>query len=137
MTKETVREQLIRHEEYREKLYKDSVGKWTIGVGHNIEDKGLHPEVIDLQLDIDIYEASDDCKTLYGVIYTEMRYNRQRVLINMMFNLGYNKLKGFKKFKRALELGDYDTAADEMLDSKWATQVGSRATELAEQMRKG
>lgn len=68
---------------------------------------------------------------------TNLNAARQDVLINMCFNLGITRLKTFQKALAAMEAGDWDTAADEMLDSAWARQVGDRAKELAEQMRRG
>lgn len=55
----------------------------------------------------------------------------------MHFNIGLARLKGFAKALAAIERGDYKTAAAEMLDSKWARQVGKRASELAKQMETG
>jgi lysozyme len=62
---------------------------------------------------------------------------RQRVLANMCFNLGYPRLSKFKKFLAAAKDQDWETAADEMMDSKWATQVGDRAVRLREKMLNG
>jgi hypothetical protein len=59
------------------------------------------------------------------------------VLVNMAFNMGPDKLGGFKEFRKALEAGDYGRAVKEMLDSDWAWQVGHRALELAWMMRTG
>ncbi|MCV6587566.1 MAG: hypothetical protein OIF57_00865 [Marinobacterium sp.] len=70
-------------------------------------------------------------------IFTRLDAARQLVLANMAYNLGVPRLKGFRKMWRALEQGDYKLAAAEMLDSRWARQVGKRATELAEQRRAG
>ena len=63
--------------------------------------------------------------------------NRQRVLANMCFNLGYPRLRNFKKFLAALQTGNWEEAAEEMLDSKWAVQVGDRAKRLSKRMEKG
>ena len=60
--------------------------------------------------------------------------NRQRILANMCFNLGYPRLSGFKRFLAALHTGQWETAAVEMMDSKWATQVGDRAKRLRDRM---
>ena len=62
---------------------------------------------------------------------------RQRVFVNMTFNLGSTRLAMFKKFLAAVEARDYETAAEEMLDSKWAEQVKGRADRLADMMRSG
>lgn len=133
MIDELIRD-LKRHEGYRKRLYKDSVGKLTIGVGHNIEDNGLDDPAIEIQLKIDINRALEDCEMLFPNFYS-ISENRQRVLANMAFNLGYDRLKSFKKLAQAVYNEDFNIAADEMLDSKWAGQVGTRAIELAELMR--
>lgn len=62
---------------------------------------------------------------------------RQEVLVNMSFNLGVEGLFKFRRMWAAIRAHNFDLAADEMLDSKWARQVGSRAEELSEKMRKG
>ena len=62
---------------------------------------------------------------------------RKVVLVDMCYNLGINRFLGFKKMLAAVKEGNYDTAADEMLNSKWATQVKGRAVELAQLMREG
>ena len=61
--------------------------------------------------------------------------NAKIVVTDMMFNMGLPRLKGFTKFLKAMELGDYETAANEMLDSLWAKQVKGRALELANMIR--
>jgi len=67
--------------------------------------------------------------------FSQMQPVRQDALINMVFNMGITRFKGFKNMIGALVEQNYQLAADEMLDSKWARQVGSRADELAYQMR--
>jgi lysozyme len=62
---------------------------------------------------------------------------RRFVVKNMLFNIGLGRLLGFKKMLAAVRAGDYDRAAEEMMDSKWARQVKGRAVELAEMMRTG
>lgn len=62
---------------------------------------------------------------------------RQDVLVNMAYNMGWPKLSGFKRMIAAAAAGDFNAAAHEMLDSKWAPQVGARAARLAQQMKSG
>ena len=69
--------------------------------------------------------------------YKNLSDARQRVLVNMCFNLGLTRLLGFKKFLAALEAEDWDRAAEEMLDSKWAVQVGPRSTRLRDLLLEG
>ena len=71
------------------------------------------------------------------VNWTEHNEVRQGVLINMMYNLGWPRLSKFKKMLAAFESKDYKLASIEMLDSKWAVQVGRRATELSDIMKAG
>ena len=127
-------EDLMRHEGYRTHLYEDTAGILTIGVGYNIEEKGLPDYIIKLLLNDSIKEARSE---LDRVKPDWKRYskNRQEVLVNMMFNLGAPRFLTFKKFIKAIKNNDFDTAADEMLASRWATQVGNRAIELSERMR--
>ena len=127
---------LIRHEGLRLKPYKDSVGKLTIGVGRNLDDKGItKEEAIHLLLN-DIYDTMSDLdRTLPW--WRGLDEVRKAILINMCFNLGLPRLMTFRKMLKALEDRNYELAAKEMLDSKWAKQVGNRAIELSEMMRTG
>ena len=69
--------------------------------------------------------------------YTELDCVRQRVIVDMVFNLGLGGFLRFQKTIAALEKHDYCEAAKEMLDSRWASQVGQRAERLAQMMRSG
>ena len=69
--------------------------------------------------------------------WSDLCEDHQRVMANMAFNLGINRLLKFKKFLGALQEHDFETAAVEMMDSKWATQVGPRATRLRDRILKG
>lgn len=139
---ETLREHLTRDEGRRLKLYRDSVGKWSIGVGHNIEDKGISPAVCDAILDEDIAEHLA-LLDKYLPWWRQMNERRQLVLANMAFNLGVGpsaedpkgKLLTFKNTLRHMEHGEYAAAADGMAASDWAKQVGVRATRLIAEMR--
>tara|TARA_R110000772_G_scaffold4094_2_gene14440 strand:+ start:385 stop:795 length:411 start_codon:yes stop_codon:yes gene_type:complete len=126
---------LIRDEGKRLFLYQDSVGKWTGGVGHNFTDRGISEAVCDLMLSEDMGEAIDIAAS-YSY-YSALTDERKRVLVNMAFNLGKPRLSQFLKMHAALRQGDYKRAADEMIDSKWAGQVGDRATRLRDRMLAG
>ncbi len=108
----------------------------TIGVGYNIEEKGLPDYIIKLLLNDSIKEARSE---LDRVKPDWKRYSksRQEVLVNMMFNLGAPRLLNFKRFWKALECNDFNTASLEMLNSKWSKQVGNRSIELAKRMAAG
>jgi lysozyme len=134
--RDIVRAQLRIDENTRAKPYRDSQGILSIGVGRNLEDKGLRPDEIALMLDNDIAEAEADCMVLFDG-YERLSAARQAVLLNMAFNLGRTRLAGFQRFRRAVGVRDYEGAAYEMLDSAWAKQVGMRAIRLSNQMREG
>jgi len=127
-------EQLMRHEGYRQFPYKDTVGKLTIGVGRNLDDVGISEDEAAYLLDNDITVARHELLFAFPA-FSQMQPVRQDALINMVFNMGITRFKGFKNMIAALVEQNYQLAADEMLDSKWARQVGSRADELAYQMR--
>ena len=131
-----LRDQLSLHEGRKKYPYEDTVGKLTIGVGHNLTDNGLSDAVIDIVLEEDIAIAESELDRVLEV-WRELGKVRQQVMVDMMFNLGAPGLMTFNRFRRALMLKDYDQASIEMLDSKWATQVGMRAARLAEMMRTG
>lgn len=136
MNKDQLAEQLNIDEGRRNKLYRDSVGKCTGGVGHNFDDKGISDAVIDLMLSEDIDDAMNDLDRAFPW-WRQMSENRQQAIANMAFNLGIVKLSGFKNTLKAMQDGRYSDAADGMLDSLWAKQVGVRATRLADKMRNG
>lgn len=131
----TLRSQLKRHEGERLYPYTDTVGKLTIGVGHNLTDNGIPQFVSDLLLDDDIDRAIKGLQSLLS--FESLDEVRQRVLINMAFNMGVSKLRGFKLMLAAVKAGNYSEAAYQMLNSQWATQVGQRAVELANMMKTG
>lgn len=128
--------QLRKHEGVRHKPYKDTVGKLTIGVGRNLDDKGLSDEEINILLSNDIGDAMDDAATLV-VNFWSLTENRQRVLVDMAFNMGRRGLSTFVNTLAAIERGDYEDASRRMLKSKWASQVGQRAITLSQMMKRG
>lgn len=129
-------EMIKRHEGLRLWPYKDTEGVLTIGYGRNLDDIGISEKEAEILLQNDIMRAEDDLHQVLPENRT-MDIARYNVLVNMMFNLGINRFKGFKRMIRAVKEKNYEKAAEEMLDSKWAGQVKGRATELAEIMRKG
>jgi|SRR5690554_6313570 len=135
MDRELLRSQLKRHEGLRLKPYRDTVGKLTIGYGRNLDDNGISEPEAEMLLDNDIDRVAGELYRIRG--YNTLSPVRQTVIANMAFNLGTPGLMGFRRMWAAIERQDYESAAREMLDSKWARQVGSRATELAEIMRDG
>lgn len=128
-------EQLKRHEGFKGVPYKCSAGKTTIGYGRNLEANPLTETEAEALLINDINAIN--FALVYQLNFTLISPVRQAVLSNMAFNLGVNGLLKFKNMLAAANSGDYELAAKEMLDSKWARQVGNRAIELSEQMRTG
>lgn len=124
-----------RHEGLRTRLYKDSVGKLTIGFGRNVEDVGIRVSEAQLMLENDIEDVETQLMRLVPC-FQALSTNRQIVLVDMGF-MGVTKLMQFRKMFAALDQRDFETAADEMLASTWAAQVGQRAVELAAMMRAG
>lgn len=126
--------ELERDEGLRLLPYKDSVGKTTIGIGRNLDDVGISEAEARAMLAADIarVEADLDRELTW---WRKLDEDRQRVLANMAFNLGVAKLLTFKNTLGSIFVGDYQAAADAMLASKWASQVGPRATRLAARMR--
>jgi len=132
---ECLRKALIKYEDLRLKLYKCSAGMMTIAVGRNLEARGVSHDEAMLMLDNDIKEAISSVP--HRDIWRGLDDVRQLVLIRMCFNLGHNRLKGFKKMWAALRQRNYQLAAAEMLDSKWAKQVHGRSIILARIMETG
>lgn len=130
-----VKQWIKGHESYRNKLYKDTVDKWTIGWGRNIEDNGISRDEAELMFKNDINAAIKDlCQYSWYLTQPE---NVKYALINMCYNLGISRLLGFRKMIQALIDKDYTRAAKEALDSKWARQVGKRAKDVALMIRQG
>jgi lysozyme len=115
--------------------YKDTVGKLTIGYGLNL-DAGITEVEANWILQNRVNDIKRSLHSSFNW-YRAMDGARQDVIVNMVYNLGLAGVLRFKKMIGSLENQDYDRAAHEMLDSKWATQVGKRAERLAEVMMKG
>jgi lysozyme len=125
--------QLIHeHEGLRLFPYRCSSGKWTIGFGRNLEDKGItHQEAFYL-LQGDIEECvSDVRKVLTSVVYNDLPFRVQSALIDMRYQLGPGGFRQFKKMISAIMNGDYIKAASEMRNSLWYQETLKRVEELA------
>lgn len=124
------------HEGVEKFAYKCSAGKTTIGVGRNIDKDnglGLSDDEIDYLLQNDIKRVIAELKD--NVPDFEMLSSvRQSVLIDMCFNLGITRFLQFKNFLAAVNDKDWSEAGREMLDSRWANQVGQRAVTLMKMM---
>lgn len=128
-------DQIKRDEGLRLHPYHCSEGVLTIGYGRSLE-KGITEDEAELLLRNDLETATTDALQFSTPeVWTDLNADRKAVLINMAFNLGITRLLKFKKFRSALHRHDYHEAANQMLDSRWARQVGQRALRLADSMR--
>ena len=129
---------LKRHEGVRSKVYMCSAGYETIAVGRNISESGLglSDDEIDYLLANDIKRVREELTDSY-FWFPAMNEARQDALVDISFNLGQTRLRGFVKAIEAMSREQFDIAADEFMDSKWATQVGNRAIQVTEMIRTG
>ena len=164
MIRHSIEEQLVLHEGLRTDVYTCPAGKLTIGIGRNLEavglfdyeqetilkDRGLtKQEVIDILQETGItpseayYLLANDIHRITTELRNEYRWFaflsdvRKKVVIDMRFNLGRAGFTGFKKMIRQLELENYWNVAEEMVDSKWYSQVGERSKRLVRMMATG
>ena len=150
-------DKLIEHEGMVLTVYEDSLGIETIGIGRNLKDRGISPEELEY-MDIPNmaivytngiseadarYLAMNDIKIVENELcqvhpcFKDLDAVRQLILMDMAFNMGVPRLCKFKKMWAAIHEDDFSTAAKEMMDSRWATQVKSRADKLANMMHNG
>lgn len=136
-------DQLKRDEGFRADVYVDTVGKRTCGYGHNLDANPLP----DLAFPITEAQAMQILGKDVECISTNLMHAlswitgldeaRLGVFQNMAFNLGGNGLLGFSHMLSYVQAGEYDNAADAMIQSKWYIEVGDRAKRLVQQMRSG
>jgi lysozyme len=129
------KDMIMKHEGLKLKPYVCTAGKLTIGYGRNLEQNGITEDEASYLLDCDIFRAMEDLRKIFK--YESLPQNVRAALINMMFNLGLPRFRSFKKMIAAINEKNYVQAAVEMLDSKWALQVGQRAIDLAYLVKKG
>lgn len=132
----TLTDLLKKHEGRRLKPYVCTAGKLTIGFGRNLDDVGISIDEAEFMLDNDIKRTLAECRSNF-TWFNGLSENRQAVVASMVFNMGLARFKVFARTIAHIEAGYYEDAAREMLDSKWASQVGHRAVELAQLMREG
>ena len=135
---ENLLEMLKRHEGVRSHVYLCSAGYETIGVGRNISKSGmgLSDDEVDYLLENDIERVIKELSSEYPWFNT-LDDVRKDAMIDISFNLGATRLRGFKRALAAMEVADYKTAAKEFLDSKWSRDVKGRATELCYMIEMG
>lgn len=120
---------LRRHEGTRQFVYECTAGKKTIGVGRNLEDRGVLPDEIELMLANDIKACAEDLRGFDW--WDALTPNRKAALIDLRFCVGPAGFRGFKKMIAAIEAKDYREAAHQIRESKFAAQTGHRAADLA------
>lgn len=134
MNRERIREQLILHEGLRLKPYRCTSDKLTIGVGRNLDDRGISKTTAMQMLDEDIAIVFVELQNIFED-FGEMPDIIQESLIDLAFNMGTPTLLKFKAAVRALKAHQWGTAADEILNSRYARQVGQRAQTIADNIR--
>lgn len=129
----TAKAMLTRHEGRRQIAYKDSVGIWTVGVGHNLQ-VPISDDAIDVIL-------ADDLRNVEAALDTHLPWwrsegwPRQLALVDLCFNLGTERLLQFRNTLSAWSKGDYEGAAQGLIASKWYTQVGNRGPAVVQMVR--
>jgi lysozyme len=136
MDLDILKAELVRDEGCRLHPYVDTVDKITIGVGRNLDDVGISEDEAAFLLANDIARVRRDLDD-HLPWWQGLDPVRQRVLANMCFNLGIGHLLGFTHTLNLVEGGDFEAAAEAMMASLWARQVGPRAARLADMMRSG
>ena len=134
-------ESVKKHEGYRNKVYLDTLGKRTVGVGHLcVEDfweddkeyeESFLMEILEKDLQSAIDQADDMCKGL------ELHEDAKHIIIEMIFQLGGHGVSKFRNMWKALKETppNYFEAHVQMLDSRWAKQTPNRAADMAEKMQ--
>ena len=136
-----IKEDLTKHEGCKTTVYLCTEGIPTVGIGHALygfEELAVGDEVSMEQVlewfKEDCDEALTDCRALF-LNFDSLPDQVKRVLVNMAFNLGRSRLGKFKNMVTAVNEGNWNKAADEMVDSRWYNQVGNRSIELENWMR--
>ena len=135
---EQLLEMLKRHEGVESHVYRCSAGYETIGVGRNISKSGLGltDDEVDYLLENDIVRVVKELSSEYPW-FNALDDVRKDAIIDIGFNLGATRLRGFKRALAAMDVADYKTASLEFLDSKWSRDVKGRSTELAYMIEMG
>ena len=144
MNMEKLQEELENDEGVKYEVYNDHLGYPTFGIGHLILDSDpeygsstgteVSEDRVKEAFASDVVGVVSDCETLYPD-FEELPEEAQRIIANMMFNMGRPRLSKFKGMKRGIDSLNWNQAADEMVDSKWYRQVTNRAQRLVERMR--
>ena len=144
MNLEKLREEIKYDEGSVNEIYLDHLGLATFGIGHLVtewdEEYGwevgtpVSEDRCNEVFDSDIQIVLSDCQHLYPD-FNDLPEEVQRIIANMMFNMGRPRLSKFKGMKAGVDARDWNKAADELVDSRWYRQVTNRAERLVERMR--
>ena len=144
MDLEKLRKELETDEGRVDEIYNDHLGYPTFGIGHLVveHDAEYGKEIgtyvpenrVIKAFEQDIKTVLSDCNRLYED-FEDLPEEAQRVIANMMFNMGYTRLSKFIGMKSGVDARDWNEAADEMVDSRWYYQVINRANRLVERVR--
>jgi len=144
MNIDELKKEIEADEGVKYEIYLDHLGYPTVGCGHLIqpgdEEYGKEVGTTITEARCSTLFASDidgvlaDCGRLYAT-FSDLPEEAQKIIANMMFNMGLTRLSKFKKMKAAIEKGDFKEAANQMHNSKWRTQVPNRAERLINRMR--
>ena len=139
-----LREEIAYDEGSVNEIYLDHLGLPTFGIGHLVIDSDpehgqpvgtpVSEDRCNEAFDKDVQTVINDCNILYPD-FDELPEEVQRIIANMMFNMGRPRLSKFKGMKRGVDAKDWNAAADEMVDSNWYRQVTKRADRLVARMR--
>ena len=144
MNIDQLRETLKIDEGVKYEIYNDHLGYPTFGIGHLVvesdEEHGkpvgtpISEERVNAVFDKDVAVMVDEAKKIFPNL-DSLPEEAQQVIVNMTFNMGRPRLSQFKKFIASVNAGDWDKAAVEMMDSRWAKQVGARAERLRDRIK--
>ena len=144
MNLKKLQEELEIDEGCKYEIYLDHLGYPTFGVGHLVLESdpeygwevgaSIDTHRVNEAFEDDVQNVLTDCEKLY-VQWEHLPEEVKLIIANMMFNMGYTRLSRFKGMKRGVDARDWNTAADEMVDSRWYNQVTNRANRLVERMR--
>ena len=137
MVREKLLDMLMLHEGLELKPYQCTADKTTIGVGRNLQDVGITEDEAKYLLQNDIDRILKEVE--HWSFLEKLNEPRQAVILDMVFNMGITRFNAntWVKTFAAIQDNDWEKAANEMLESKWAKQVGQRAIRLSQMMRKG
>lgn len=143
-TIDRLRQDLVDDEGIKYEVYLDHLGLETCCIGHLIKEgepeygkavgETVSQERCQQLFRLDVVVTLEDCKRLYSD-WDDLPEECQLIIANMMFNLGYPRLSKFKGMKAGVDARNWNEAADQMVDSRWYTQVPNRARRLVARMR--